>query len=185
MSPQNSLCSLLPRPSPLGTVCSLWVCFCFVNKLVCIMSFQILHIRDIIQHFSFSVWLTSLTVTISRLIHVAVNGVISFFSLWLSNISLGFPAYNAGDSGDVASVPGWEGPLEEGTATHSSLLAWENRWTVEPGGLQSMGRQRAEHDWSAWARTQKQGNVMSMIKWILWEPSAQIILNGGKWQRRR
>ena len=33
---------------------------------------------------------------------------------------------------------GWE-DLEEGTATHSSLLAWRIPWTEEPGGLQSMG----------------------------------------------
>ena len=30
--------------------------------------------------------------------------------------------------------------LEEGTATHSSLLAWRIPWTEEPGGLQSMGK---------------------------------------------
>ena len=35
---------------------------------------------------------------------------------------------------------GWEDPLEEGMATHSSILAWEIPWT-EPGGLQSMGLQ--------------------------------------------
>ena len=27
-------------------------------------------------------------------------------------------------------------------ATHSSILAWEIPWTVEPGGLQSVGLQR-------------------------------------------
>ena len=27
--------------------------------------------------------------------------------------------------------------LEEGVATHSSILAWRNPWIVEPGGLQS------------------------------------------------
>ena len=36
---------------------------------------------------------------------------------------------------------GWEGPLEEGLATHSSVLAWRIPWTEEPGGLQSMGSQ--------------------------------------------
>ena len=33
-------------------------------------------------------------------------------------------------------------PLEEGMATHSSILAWRIPWTEEPGGLQSMGLQR-------------------------------------------
>ena len=37
---------------------------------------------------------------------------------------------------------GWEDPLEEGVATHSSILAWRIPWTEEPGGLQPMGLQR-------------------------------------------
>ena len=31
---------------------------------------------------------------------------------------------------------GWEVPLEEEMATHSSILAWRIPWTEEPGGLQ-------------------------------------------------
>ena len=38
----------------------------------------------------------------------------------------------------MGSVPGLEDPLEEGTAGQSSMLAWGNPWTDEPGGLQSM-----------------------------------------------
>ena len=34
---------------------------------------------------------------------------------------------------------GWEDPVEEGTATHSSILAWRIPGTEEPGGLPSMG----------------------------------------------
>ena len=30
---------------------------------------------------------------------------------------------------------GWEDPLKEGMATHSSVLAWRTPWTEEPGGL--------------------------------------------------
>jgi len=41
---------------------------------------------------------------------------------------------------------GWEDPLEEGMATHSSILAWRTPWTEEPGGLQSMGSQRIRHN---------------------------------------
>ena len=37
-------------------------------------------------------------------------------------------------------------PLEEETATHSSILAWKILWTEEPGGLQSMGLQRVGQD---------------------------------------
>ena len=39
---------------------------------------------------------------------------------------------------------GWEDPLEEEMATHSSILAWEAAWTQEPGGLQSMGLQKSD-----------------------------------------
>ena len=40
---------------------------------------------------------------------------------------------------------GWEHPLEEEMATHSSIPAWKIPWTEEPGGLQSMGLQK-RHD---------------------------------------
>ena len=36
---------------------------------------------------------------------------------------------------------GREDPLEEGTATHSSIIAWRTPWTEEPGGLPSIGTQ--------------------------------------------
>ena len=39
---------------------------------------------------------------------------------------------------------GWENPLEEEMATHSSILVWEVPWTEEPGGLQSMGSQESD-----------------------------------------
>ena len=42
---------------------------------------------------------------------------------------------------------GWEDPLGEGMATHSSILAWRIPWREEPGGLQSIGLQRVEHHW--------------------------------------
>ena len=34
----------------------------------------------------------------------------------------------------------WEDPLEKGTATHSSILAWRIPWTVQSMGLQRVGR---------------------------------------------
>ena len=39
-----------------------------------------------------------------------------------------------------------EDSLEEGMATHSSILAWEVPWTEEPGRLQSTGSQKVGHD---------------------------------------
>ena len=62
--------------------------------------------------------------------------------------SLGFPG------GSVVKEPpvmqemwvrlGWEDPLEEGMATHSSILAWEIPWTEEPSALQFMGSQKSQ-----------------------------------------
>ena len=43
---------------------------------------------------------------------------------------------------------GQEDPLEEGMATHSSILVWRSPWTKEPRGLQSMRLQRVRHDWA-------------------------------------
>ena len=55
-------------------------------------------------------------------------------------------------SGTVKNLPsmqearvqslGWEDPLEKGMTTHSSILAWRNPQTEEPGGLQSLGLHR-------------------------------------------
>ena len=39
-----------------------------------------------------------------------------------------------------------QAPLEEGMVAHLSILAWRTPWTEEPGGLQSMGSQRAGYD---------------------------------------
>ena len=58
----------------------------------------------------------------------------------------------SGDVRDAGLIPGlgrslgWEDPLEEGIATHSSIFAWRILWTEEPGGLQSIGSQRVRHD---------------------------------------
>ena len=53
---------------------------------------------------------------------------------------------SAGDIRDVVQSLSWEDPLEEGMATHSSVLAWRIPWTEEPDGLQSIGSQRVRHD---------------------------------------
>ena len=38
---------------------------------------------------------------------------------------------------------GWEDPLEEEMASHSSILVWRIPWREEPGGLDSMGSQKS------------------------------------------
>ena len=57
------------------------------------------------------------------------------------------PSANADekDTGSIQSL-GLEDPLEEETATLSSILAWRIPWTEELGGLQSTGSQRVRHD---------------------------------------
>ena len=59
-------------------------------------------------------------------------------------VFLGFPGDSDGtesacNAGSLGLIPGWEDPLEEGMATHSSIFSWRIPWTEEPGGLQSIG----------------------------------------------
>ena len=56
------------------------------------------------------------------------------------------PPANAGDIRDSGRSLGREDPLEEGMATHSSILAWRMPWTEEPGRLQSTGLRRVRRD---------------------------------------
>ena len=62
---------------------------------------------------------------------------------------------------------GWEDPLEEAMATHSSILSWRMPWTEDPGGLQSMGSQRVGYNGSDLAWEQASG---SWQPWPLWRP---------------
>ena len=41
---------------------------------------------------------------------------------------------------------GQEDPLEQGMATHSTILVWIIPWTKEPDELQSIGSERVRHD---------------------------------------
>ena len=65
-------------------------------------------------------------------------------------VFLGFPGgldlkESACSAGDLGWILGWEDPLEEGMATHYSILAWRIPWTEKPGGLQFMGLQTIRH----------------------------------------
>ena len=53
------------------------------------------------------------------------------------------PANKGGTMTRVQSL-GPEDPLEEETAAHSSILAWEISWTEDPGRLQFMGLQESD-----------------------------------------
>ena len=71
---------------------------------------------------------------------------------------------------------GPEDPLEEGIATHSSILAWRILWTEEPGRLQSMGSQRVGHDLET--KQQKKRiylkSPFSVNLLLVWEVGLQI-----------
>ena len=54
-----------------------------------------------------------------------------------------------------------EDPLQEGMATHASILAWEIPWTEETGRLQSTGCQRVRHNL---ATEQQQRRVLSVTQ---------------------
>ena len=54
-------------------------------------------------------------------------------------------ACNLGDGGNAVSL-GWDDPLEEGMAAHSSILAWRIPWTEEPGVSQSTGQHTVGHN---------------------------------------
>ena len=73
--------------------------------------------------------------------------------MWASQVVLVVKnrTVNARDIRDTNQSLGWEDPLEEGTATHSNILAWRIPWIEESGGLQSMGSQRVRHDWNGLA----------------------------------
>ena len=60
-----------------------------------------------------------------------------------------------------------EDPLEEGMATHSSILAWKIPWTEEPGGLQSVGSQTVGHNWVTKQPTTSQVDIKLTIATML------------------
>ena len=58
---------------------------------------------------------------------------------------------------------GWKDPLEKEMATHSGILAQKIPWTEEPGGLQSMGSQRAGHNWVTNMHTHAWQNLLQSL----------------------
>ena len=53
---------------------------------------------------------------------------------------------NAGDTGDLGSVPGLRRSSGGGVVTHSSILALEIPWTEEPGRIQSIRSHRVRYN---------------------------------------
>ena len=71
--------------------------------------------------------------------------IFNFTSLWLPWLAQIVKHLPAVQETQVRLLH-WEGPLEKGMATHSSILVWRIPWIEEPGRLQSMGSQRVRHD---------------------------------------
>ena len=80
-------------------------------------------------------------------------------SLWLSSKE---SVCNARDAGDTVWSLDWEDPWRK-----ACILARKIPWTEEPGGLQSIGLQRAGHDWSDWAGTQSCSFLFPLCSLIL------------------
>ena len=73
------------------------------------------------------------------------------------------PAVQEMQDTQVSSL-GWEDPLKEEMATHSSVLAWNIPWTQKPGSLWSKGSQRVRHNWSD--KAQHIVNNTIFMSWI-------------------
>ena len=69
-------------------------------------------------------------------------------SAWLASqvaLVVKNPLASARDAKTWVRSLGWDDPLEEEMATHSSILAWKIPWTEETGMLEAMGSQRIGH----------------------------------------
>ena len=90
---------------------------------------------------------------------------------WLSVKNL--PAMQKMQEMGVWSL-GWEDPLEEGMAIHSSILVWRIPWTEKTGELQGIELQGIGHDWSDWACMQ----AYRTIVWVLYKYNGQCEVRG-------
>ena len=71
--------------------------------------------------------------------------------------------------GNLGSILGWKDPLEKGKAIHSSILAQRIPRTEEPAELQSVGSQRAGHDWATNTLLFAFLSVTSPMSWCYFE----------------
>ena len=76
----------------------------------------------------------------------------------------------------IMYILSWEDPLEDGMATHSSILAWIIPWTEEPGRLQPMWSQRVGYDWATKHSTAYIKLVYFMHK-IAWNRETLILVS--------
>ena len=73
----------------------------------------------------------AITLTIQNFVAKVMSLLFNMLSVLVKNLSAMQETW-------VQSL-GWDDPLENEMAAHSSILAWRIQWTEEPGRLQSMG----------------------------------------------
>ena len=80
--------------------------------------------------------------------------------VWASQVALAIkekPACQRRRPKRLGVVPGWEDPLEEGMATHSSILTWRIPWTEELVTRHRAARHAAVHEVTkSWTRLSEQ-----------------------------
>ena len=125
----------LPCPSPTSRTCSdacalSWYCHPSISSSVvpfsCVgTSLSLIGTRWVL----FNIKLTMCKLSWASLVAQMIKNLPAMLETWVQSL-------------------GWEDPLEKGTATNSSILAWRVPWTENSGELQSMGSQRVRHDWT-------------------------------------
>ena len=78
-------------------------------------------------------------------LHIAVDFLAAEHGLWASQVAQWVKNLPAMQKTQVQSL-GWEDPLEKGTATHFSILAWRIPQTEEPGRLRFTGSEGVGYD---------------------------------------
>ena len=76
-------------------------------------------------------------------------GLMMMININIYTLTRGFPGGSDGkasacNAGEPGSIPGWEDPLEEEMATHSSTLAWKIPWTRTLVGYSPWGRKELD-----------------------------------------
>ena len=92
----------------------------------------------------------------------------------------GFPGSSAGKestckAGGLGSIPGWEDPLEKGTATHSSILAWriqDSCWSWSSNTLatwcEELTHWKRPWCWENWRQEEKGTTEDEIVGWHHW-----------------
>ena len=87
------------------------------------------------------------------------------------------PPDSAANIGDTGSSLGREEPLEEGTATHSRILAWRIPCTEELGGLEHVGSRRVGHNLETKQQPPQEKGEKQNLKRILPDPETRVLLS--------